>query len=117
MKHDDYMPEWEEELRTGAWMILRAEPGTEREEWRQELLSQYPAEVVDTFGTDPAEAYAMMDDWWDSETYEDENTGICETYKDWAQIFATEKSVMIYDEFARLNVKLSRLKREISLRR
>ncbi|MGP1493672.1 MAG: hypothetical protein ACTTJJ_09715 [Prevotella fusca] len=102
-------PEWEQELREGAWLILHNEPGTEREEWKQELLSLYPTEVVDTFGTDPARAYAAMDDWWERETYEDENTGLCETYQGWSLIFANEKSVMVFDELSRLKLKLSRL--------
>lgn len=101
--------EWEQELREGAWLILHNEPGTGREEWRQELLSQYPTEVIDTFGTDPAQAYAIMDEWWESETYEDENTGICETYQGWSLIFANEKSVMVFDELAKLKLKMSRL--------
>lgn len=101
--------EWEQELREGAWLVLHNEPGSDREEWRQELLSLYPTEVVDTFGTDPAQAFAAMDDWWESETYEDENTGLCETYQNWALIFANEKSVMVFDELSRLKLKLSRL--------
>lgn len=101
--------EWEQELREGAWLVLHNEPGSDREEWRQELLSQYPTEVVDTFGTDPAQAFAAMDDWWESETYEDENTGLCETYQGWSLIFANEKSVMVFDELSRLKLKLSRL--------
>lgn len=112
MRSNDMMepPEWEQELREGAWLLLHNEPGTDREEWRQELLSQYPTEVVDTFGTDPAQAFAMMDNWWESEKYEDENTGICETYQGWSLIFANEKSVMVFDEFAKLKLKLSRFK-------
>ena len=102
-------PEWEQELREGAWLLLHNSPGLDREEWRQELLSQYPTEVVDTFGTDPAQAFAAMDDWWESETYEDENTGLCETYQGWSLIFANEKSVMVFDELSRLKLKLSRL--------
>lgn len=111
MRSNDMLepPEWELELREGAWMILHAEPGTGREEWRQELLSQYPTEVVDTFGTDPAQASAAMYDWWENETYEDENTGLCETYQGWSLIFANEKSVMVFDELSRLKLKLSRL--------
>lgn len=111
MRSNDMMepPEWEQELREGAWLLLHNEPGTDREEWRQELLSQYPTEVVDTFGTDPAQAFAMMDNWWESEKYEDENTGICETYQGWSLIFANEKSVMVFDELAKLKLKISRL--------
>lgn len=107
---DNMQPlEWEQELREGAWLLLHNEPGLDREEWRQELLSQYPTEVVDTFGTDPAETYATMDDWWESETYEDENTRLCETYQGWSFIFANEKSVMVFDEFSKLKLKISRL--------
>lgn len=102
-------PEWEQELREGAWLILHNEPGIGREEWRQELLSQYPTEVIDTFGADPAEAYTTMDNWWESETYEDENTGLCETYQGWSLVFANEKSIMVFDELAKLKLKLSRL--------
>lgn len=101
-------PEWEQELREGAWLILHNEPGIGREEWRQELLSQYPTEVIDTFGADPAEAYTTMDNWWESETYEDENTGLCETYQGWSLVFANEKSIMVFDELAKLKLKLSR---------
>ena len=101
--------EWEQELREGAWLLLHNSPGLDREEWKRELVSQYPTEVVDTFGTDPAEAYATMDDWWESETYKDENTGLCETYQGWSLIFANEKSVMVLDELSRLKLKLSRL--------
>ncbi|MGP1595685.1 hypothetical protein J4866_09445 [Prevotella denticola] len=63
--------------------------------------------MVDTFGTDPAQAYAAMDDWWESETYEDENTGLYETYQGWSLIFANEKSVMVFDELSRGCVKSS----------
>lgn len=111
MRSNDMMEplEWEQELREGAWLILHNEPGFDREEWKRELISQYPTEVVDTFGTDPAQAYATMDGWWESETYEDENTGLCETYQGWSLIFANEKSVMVFDELSRLKLKLSRL--------
>lgn len=111
MRSNDMMEplEWEQELRVGAWLLLHNSPGLDREEWKRELISQYPTEVVDTFGTDQAEAYATMDDWWESETYEDENTGLSETYQGWSLIFANEKSVMVFDELSRLKLKLSRL--------
>lgn len=112
MRSNDMMEslEWEQELREGAWLLLHNEPGLDREEWKRELISQYPTEVVDTFGTDPEGAYATMDDWWESETYKDENTGLCETYQGWSLIFANEKSVMVFDELSRLKLKLSRLR-------
>lgn len=93
-------PEWEQELMDGAWQILHDEPGTNREEWKDELLRQYPAEVVDTFGTTPPEAYAAMDHWWNYKEYEDPRTGINEVYKHWALIFANEKTVEIYEALA-----------------
>lgn len=111
MRSNDMMEplEWEQELREGAWLLLHNEPGLDREEWKRELIRQYPTEIVDTFGIDPAEAYATMDNWWESETYKDENTGLCETYQGWSLIFANEKSVMVFDELSRLKLKLSRL--------
>lgn len=103
--HAQDIPEWEQELREGAWQILHDDPGTDREEWRQELLAQYPTEVVDTFGTNPPEAYAAMDDWWDYKEYEDPRTGINDVYKDWALIFANEKTVEIYEQLAEMRQK------------
>lgn len=100
--HSDELPEWEQDLMEGAWLILHDEPGTEREEWRHELIRQYPTEVVDTFGTNPPEAYAAMDDWWDYKEYEDPRTGINERYKDWAEIFANDKTVEIYETLAEI---------------
>lgn len=111
MRSNDMMepPEWEQELRIGAWLILHNEPGSDREAWERTLLGQYPTEVVDTFGPDSVQICTSLNDWWESETYEDENTGICETYQGWSLIFANEKSVMVFDEFAKLKLKLSRL--------
>lgn len=98
--HSDELPEWEQELMEGAWQILHDNPSTEREVWKDELLAQYPTEVVDTFGTNPPEAFAAMEDWWDFKEYEDPATGINENYKEWAQIFANAKTVEIYDILA-----------------
>ncbi len=101
-------PEWEQELREGAWLILHNEPGLSFEQWRQELLEQYPTEVVDTFGPDPDEAYKIIAQWWETEQYEDRNTHMRKAYKDWAEIFANEKTVEVYDEHAKLKIQLKR---------
>lgn len=105
MFDNNEIPEWEQELMDGAWQILHDQPGTKREDWKEELLRQYPTEVVDTFGTNPPEAYAAMDDWWDYKEYEDPRTGINERYKDWALIFANEKTVEIYEDLAEMKQK------------
>ena len=93
--------EWEQELRIGAWLLLHNRPGYDKDKWLQELSSQYPTEIIDTFGTNETQALAALANWWESEMYKDEHTGLCETYEDWSRIFANEKSVRVYDELAR----------------
>lgn len=71
--------------------------GSEFGDWKKELTRQYPTEVVDALGTNPQEVYAELADWWESMEYDDEATGICERFCDWAEYFATERSVELYD--------------------
>lgn len=90
-------PDFYGELKEAAWNILQENPGSEFDEWRQTLLEQYPTEVVDALGVDPAEAYAAIADMWDSGEYEDPQTGECHTLMEWAEYFATDHSVELYD--------------------
>lgn len=48
-------------------------------------------------------------DWWDSMDYEDEDTGMCETFKDWAEYFATERSAELYDLLVEAKSEIKRL--------
>ena len=103
-------PDFYVELRDAAWNILHENPGSEFGDWRNMLIEQFPSELVDAFGSDPEEVYARLADWWESEDYEDENTGMNERFRDWAEYFATEKSVELYDmlvESCMANKKLS----------
>ncbi len=85
------------ELKDAAWNVLHENPGCEFGDWRQMLLEQYPSEVIDVFGSDPEEVYAQLAEFWDSEEYDDPDTGLNERFKDWAEIFANEWSVQLYD--------------------
>lgn len=84
------------ELKAAAFEYLLLNPGSEFGDWRQGLIEQYPSEVVDALGTDPEDVYAALADLWDYGEYEDQATGICERFRDWAEYFATERSVKLY---------------------
>ncbi len=92
-----------DELKEAAFEYLLLNPGTEFGDWQQSLISDYPTEVVDALGTDPEEVYAALADMWDSEDYEDTETGECHTFKDWA----TDRSVELYDKLAEVKRKIS----------
>ncbi len=96
-----------DELKEAAFEYLLLNPGTEFGDWQQSLISDYPTEVVDALGTDPEEVYAALADMWDSEDYEDTETGECHTFKDWAEYFATDRSVELYDKLAEVKRKIS----------
>ncbi len=63
-------------------------------------MEQYPTEVVDAIGSHPAATYASLADMWETEDYEDDETGECHSFKDWAEYFATDRSIELYDMLA-----------------
>lgn len=85
------------ELKEATWNILHENPDTDMESWKMILIEQYPTEVVDALGTNPPEVFADLSDWWESMEYDDGITGLCCTFGEWAEYFATERSVELYD--------------------
>lgn len=89
-----------EELKAAAFEVLRLNPGCEQSDWANILVGQYGTEVVDAYGKDPAEAYASLEDLWES-PYLDETSGLEYDFKTWAEAFATDASVQMYYDFTR----------------
>lgn len=106
---DEEEPDFYGDLKEAAWNVLHENPGYGFDEWVQTLMEEYPAEVVDAIGSHPAETYASLADMWDSEDYEDSGTGECHTFKDWAEYFATDRSVELYDLLVEAKGKIRRL--------
>lgn len=93
----DEAPDFYAELKEAAWNILHENPGTDFGDWQMMLIEQYPTEVVDALGTNPPEVFAELSDWWDSMDYDDGVLEIPHTFREWAEYFATERSVELYD--------------------
>lgn len=106
---DDDEPDFYGDLKEAAWNILHENPGYGFDEWVQTLMEQYPSEVMDAIGSHPAETYASLSDMWNSEDYEDTKTGECHSFKDWAEYFATDRSVELYDLLAEAKDEIKRL--------
>lgn len=102
------------ELKEAAWNILHENPGTDFGGWQDMLIEQYPTEVVDALGTNPPEVFAELSDWWGSMGYDDGITDFCYTFRDWAEYFATERSVELYDLLVEEKRKIRRLGSVIS---
>ena len=85
------------ELKEAAWNILHENPGTDFGDWQMMLIEQYPTEVVDALGTNPPEVFAELSDRWDCMDYDDGVLEIPHTFREWAEYFATERSVELYD--------------------
>ena len=103
-----------EELKEAAWNILHENPDTDLENWKMMLIEQYPTEVVDALGTNPPEVFAELSDWWDGMGYDDGITDLCYTFRDWAEYFATERSVELYDVLVEAKREIKRLESVIS---
>lgn len=48
-------------------------------------------------GPNPPEVFAELSDWWDCMDYDDGVMEIPHTFREWAEYFATERSVELYD--------------------
>ncbi len=105
---EDEEPDFYAVLKEAAWNVLHENPGFGFDEWVQTLMEQYPSEVVDAIGAHPAEAYASLADMWDTGDYEDKETGECHSFKDWAEYFATDRSIELYDLLAEARRKIKR---------
>lgn len=110
-------PDFYAELKDAAWNILHENPGYEFDEWMQTLIEAYPSEVVDAFGACPPETFAYLADMWDTWDYEDETTGECHAFKVWAEYFATERSIELYDLLAEAKSEIKRFERQKNFRR
>lgn len=97
------------ELKHASWNILYENPGTDYSDWIAMLTEQYPAEVVDALGSDPNEVYPALADLWDTGCYEDAETGECHTFKEWAEYFATNRSIELYNMPIEAKREISRL--------
>ena len=93
----DEAPDFYADLKEAAWNILHENPGTDFGDWQMMLIEQYPTEVVDALGTNPPEVFAELSDWWDCMDYDDGVLEIPHTFLEWAEYFATERSVELYD--------------------
>ena len=106
---EDEEPDFYAVLKEAAWNVLHETPGFGFDEWVQTLMGQYPSEVVDAIGSHPAETYASLADMWETEDYEDEQTGECHSFKDWAEYFATDRSIKLYDLLAEARANIRRI--------
>lgn len=96
-EEEEETPDFYADLKEAAWNILHENPGTDFGDWQMMLIEQYPTEVVDALGTNPPEVFAELSDWWDCMDYDDGVLEIPHTFWEWAEYFATERSVELYD--------------------
>lgn len=110
----DEAPDFYADLKEAAWNILHENPGTDFGDWQMMLIEQYPTEVVDALGTNPPEVFAELSDWWDCMDYDDGVLEIPHTFREWAEYFATERSVELYDLLVEAKREIKRLESVIS---
>ena len=67
-----------------------------RTEWTKNILAeQYGTEVVDAYGNNLLEVFALLADLWESPYY-DHNSGLEYDYKTWAEALRTDASIQMY---------------------
>ena len=115
-EEEEEAPDFYTDLKEAAWNILHENPGTDFGDWQMMLIEQYPTEVVDALGTNPPEVFAELSDWWDCMDYDDGVLEIPHTFREWAEYFATERSVELYDLLVEAKREIRRLEDEKSSR-
>ena len=115
-EEEEEAPDFYTDLKEAAWNILHENPGTDFGDWQMMLIEQYPTEVVDALGTNPPEVFAELSDWWDRMDYDDGVMEIPHTFREWAEYFATERSVELYDLLVEAKREIRRLEAEKSSR-
>ena len=113
-EEEEEAPDFYTDLKEAAWNILHENPGTDFGDWQMMLIEQYPTEVVDALGTNPPEVFAELSDWWDCMDYDDGVLEIPHTFREWAEYFATERSVELYDLLVEAKREIRRLEAEKS---
>lgn len=113
-EEEEEAPDFYADLKEAAWNILHENPGTDFGDWQMMLIEQYPTEVVDALGTNPPEVFAELSDWWDCMDYDDGVMEIPHTFREWAEYFATERSVELYDLLVEEKREIKRLESVIS---
>lgn len=113
-EEEEEAPDFYADLKEAAWNILHENPGTDFGDWQMMLIEQYPTEVVDALGTNPPEVFAELSDWWDCMDYDDGVMEIPHTFREWAEYFATERSVELYDLLVEAKREIKRLESVIS---
>lgn len=109
-----------DDLKDAGWNIVRENPGIDCQDWINELMRQYPAEVVDALGTNPGEVFHELADLWENGEYTDTDSGEYDTFQGWAEYFATDPDCLQERiEAANKRIKgleneLEKAKREIS---
>ncbi|MBD5283354.1 MAG: hypothetical protein HDS31_01915 [Bacteroides sp.] len=102
-------PDFFAELKEAAWNVLHENPGCDFGEWQSTLVEEYPSEVVDALGSNPFDVYPALSDLWDCYDFEDPDTGECHTFANWAEFFATDRSVELYDMLVDARREIKRL--------
>ncbi len=107
--------DWDAELVEAGWNIIRENPGIDCGEWINELLRQYPAEVVDALGSNPPEVFASLADWWEYKEYTDPETGEWHTLREWSEFYATDPDCL-QERLEAANDRIRELEKELSKR-
>lgn len=84
-----------QELKDAAFEVLLLNPGSDQGDWAQELVANYPTEVVDALGVSPESVYASLADMW-SEDYYDTASDLEKSFSEWADAFCNEEAVSLY---------------------
>lgn len=109
---EEEAPDFVEELKTCAFNIVKENPGIDRSEWIDELIRQYPTEVVDAYGTNPPEVFKELSDLWEME-YTDPETHKWNSFAGWSEYFATDPDIL-HDQLDRANERIRELEAEVA---
>ena len=84
------------ELEEAGFALVKDGDGIDRGQWVQELIDDFPQEVIAVFGCNPFEAEPMLEDMWDTESYEDPASGLSMSWAEWSAFFCNDAAQIVY---------------------
>lgn len=87
-----------EEIERAGFELIKDSDGIDRGQWTHDLIKAYPHEVIDAFGSDPFEVTGLLEDMWDTDDYEDPESGLTMSWDDWSAFFCNNATKRVYWE-------------------
>lgn len=85
-----------EKLEKIAFELIKECDGLDCGQWAYELATNNPHEVIDAFCSNPFDVVSDLENMWESDDYEDSESGLSMSWQNWSDFFSTDAAKIVY---------------------